>query len=261
MFSPTVFALFYDSDDDFEFPPTELPDFDPPDEDSSEEDIPEGGITTITEHPHHVSVRTFNVHVCAGSLITPTTALTSARPIEEFNPSEYSVLAGSSVHSGDSNAQIRRLKRILRHPEYNELFNFNNIALLYWERPMQLGATVRAIALPQQFSPVPYGRNGTITGWGLLNNSPARRLKAATVPLLSDSKCNSILDAPLTSDMLCAREAPGGIGSGEGDFGAALVVNGVQIGISSWGYGYDGPGYPGVYTKVANFSFWIRDNL
>lgn len=200
--------------------------------------------------------------MCAGSLLTPTRALTTARPFEEFPlPSQYSVLAGSSVRSGDSNALIRELDRVLRHPDYDEDFHFNKIALLYWEQPLQFGATIRAIKLPNQFNLFPYGRNGTITGWGSFIKSPAHALKAATVPLLSYSICNSIFGTTMDPDMLCAGEAAGGIGTCEGDFGAPLVVNGIQIGVSSREYGNDKPGYPGVYVQVANFGNWIRDNL
>ncbi|KYQ49531.1 Chymotrypsin-1 [Trachymyrmex zeteki] len=44
------------------------------------------------------------------------------------------------------------------------------------------------------------------------------------------------------------------------DFGAPLVVNGVQIGIASFGNSCNA-GEPDVYTRVGSFLSWINENL
>lgn len=43
----------------------------------------------------------------------------------------------------------------------------------------------------------------------------------------------------------------------KGDHGGALVVNGVQVGISSWGF-CGGANRPSVFTRVATEMNWIR---
>ena len=52
----------------------------------------------------------------------------------------------------------------------------------------------------------------------------------------------------------------GGADSCQGDSGGPLFVRstGIQVGITSWGYGCAAPGYPGVYTEVSFFTEWVR---
>ena len=46
----------------------------------------------------------------------------------------------------------------------------------------------------------------------------------------------------------------------QGDSGSALIANGTQIGIVSFGRPC-AVGYPDVYTRVSSFEPWIRANL
>uniref|UniRef100_A0A8C5RPX9 Peptidase S1 domain-containing protein n=1 Tax=Laticauda laticaudata TaxID=8630 RepID=A0A8C5RPX9_LATLA len=39
--------------------------------------------------------------------------------------------------------------------------------------------------------------------------------------------------------------------------GGGLVCNGCMFGIISWGHSCASPGYPGIYTAMANFQKWI----
>ena len=54
----------------------------------------------------------------------------------------------------------------------------------------------------------------------------------------------------VTDRMICAGDT--GKDSCQGDSGGAISVGGAQVGIVSWGYGCAEPGYPGVYTNIAN---------
>lgn len=58
--------------------------------------------------------------------------------------------------------------------------------------------------------------------------------------------------------MLCAGYPQGGRGACAGDTGGALVANGRQVGVFSWGRGCTTTNFPFVYTRVSTYVNWIR---
>jgi trypsin len=44
----------------------------------------------------------------------------------------------------------------------------------------------------------------------------------------------------------------------QGDSGGPIFVNGVVVGITSYGYGCADPDYAGVYTRVSSYVGWIQ---
>lgn len=141
--------------------------------------------------------------------------------------------------------------------------NVNDVALLYWEEPLSLGVTVQPIAIPPQDTPVPYEENSNVTGWGLTKEggSSSAILTVVTVPLISNEDCNKAYNGIVSDDMLCAGLPKGGRDACNGDSGSPLTVDGVQLGVVSWGKGCARPGFPGVYARVAYFTDWILGNL
>jgi trypsin len=47
----------------------------------------------------------------------------------------------------------------------------------------------------------------------------------------------------------------------KGDSGGPILVNGVQVGITSFGNGCADPKYAGVYTRVSTYLGWIQTTM
>jgi secreted trypsin-like serine protease len=108
-----------------------------------------------------------------------------------------------------------------------------------------------------------------ITGWGATAESGpgsggSASLMAGSVPIFNINACaNAYASAgdfvdPAT--MVCAGYADGGVDSCFGDSGgpmqAPLLGGGYRlVGLTSWGEGCAEPGFPGVYTRVADPTF------
>lgn len=237
-------------------------------DESVDDKIIGGDETTIDKHPHQVTVRHLGFHICGGSILTLTRALTAAGCLQQRNPpSSYGIYAGSTRRDthGESNQQRRSISRFLRHPLYNPILNTNDIALLIWVQPLTLSPTVRPIRLPRQNAAVSYGRTAVVTGWGLtregVSNSIADRLRAVSLPIVTMEVCNRNYGGRITPDMVCAGLPEGGRGTCVGDNGGPLVFNGVQVGVVSWGRGCGRPNFPTVFARVPSFITWIRQNL
>lgn len=100
-------------------------------------------------------------------------------------------------------------------------------------------------------------------------------MKYTRLPIITNEQCNAAYPGRIAENMLCAggvagRSACRGkdhffiinfllllFSSFKGDFGGALVVNGVQIGVASWGF-CGTVNRPNVFTRISTEVNWIR---
>ncbi|EFX66765.1 hypothetical protein DAPPUDRAFT_262644 [Daphnia pulex] len=122
------------------------------------------------------------------------------------------------------------------------------------------GQTTKKTALLRAFSTYA-NQVATIAGWGTtsLGGSLSNVLLKATVTIQDNTVCASQYGNFVGADMLCAS-APGK-DTCQGDSGGPILVNGVQVGITSYGNGCADPKYAGVYTRVSNYVSWIQTTM
>lgn len=113
------------------------------------------------------------------------------------------------------------------------------------------------------------------------------RLQCLDVPIVDEQVCQNAYPGMITRRMMCAGYMDGGRDAcnvslrvfvndmnaccapthvhsacvRQGDSGSPLVCSGEVHGLVSWGQGCAQPNYPGVYVKVCEYLYWIRDIL
>ena len=205
----------------------------------------------------------YRSHFCGGSVLEARWIVTAAHCVVDMTPEKIAVTAGTNALGvGGSRVNVRRL---IVHTKYDRKTQDGDIALVELFTPLALGENIRPIGLADSPDGVAVGTPLTVLGWGATKEggSTVRNLRYVDVPLVDRLECNRPIayDGQISSNMLCAGVATGGLDSCQGDSGGSLSVNAAStprlIGVVSWGEGCAQPNKYGVYTNVANYAGWV----
>ncbi|MDQ7016384.1 MAG: trypsin-like serine protease [Gammaproteobacteria bacterium] len=229
-----------------------------------------GGTPSVAgAYPWMVSLQDNLGHFCGGSLIADRWVLTAAHCTFDFNntplpASQLHVAIGINMLDSVTPNQLITVKAIHIHPDYtHNSGSDSDIALL--ELSQTSSQTPTLTATPSLMTQVAVATPLRVMGWGVLqeNGRASNTLQEVDLPLVSQSSCNQSYGGGITDNMLCAGFAAGGKDSCQGDSGGPLLYqnNGVwhQVGVVSFGNGCAQAGFPGVYTRVANYESWIKE--
>ena len=242
-------------------------------------------VKNASQYPWIVSIKNTITggHFCGGSLIDQQWVLTAAHCMEDVTANNIKATVGEYDLSSVPETTATSIDKIIIHPDFNSASLDNDIALIKLSTPV----TNTTIATLSKLETADFTAVDTITstaiGWGSTAGfSPNEKvdpiypsiLNVVSLPLLSTDTCESKLNlstdksAPFTNNMVCAGDTVnGGLDSCQGDSGGPLVVESIdqnetqQIGIVSFGFGCGDSDNPGVYTKVANYTEWINNQI
>ncbi|KAF2899492.1 hypothetical protein ILUMI_06683 [Ignelater luminosus] len=211
----------------------------------------------IEDHPYQLSIEFGNVHFCGASLIRPKVAVTAAHCLEEVGGDNtyLSVRAGSSlVHEG---GQVANILEIYDHPKFDTDIGDYDVSVILLDQSFVLGAGVQTIPLQPVNEEIPTGTVATVTGWGTLHEKGPYpdKLQQVQVAKIEFSKCVELYshhNRTVADTMVCFGFIKGGKDTCEGDSGGPLVINGMLVGLVSWGLGCAQPNQPGLYTKISH---------
>ncbi|KAG5885760.1 hypothetical protein JTB14_031197 [Gonioctena quinquepunctata] len=218
-----------------------------------------GQNTDIYLHPWQVSVQFNNYHFCGGFLISNIWVVTAAHCVTQGFDTHLNIRAGSTTWR--TGGQSVPVSSFIVHPNYTD--NNNDIALMRLAEPVTVG-NASAAALPAAGQEVATGASVSVTGWGALGEHLAGSLilQEVVVPALSRDDCRGLYSTSvITTQMFCAGEVgDGGKDACQGDSGGPAAVDGVVVGVISWGRGCARPQSPGVYTQISAVRDWITQN-
>ncbi|XP_014471749.1 PREDICTED: serine protease 53-like [Dinoponera quadriceps] len=208
----------------------------------------------IGKYPYQVSLKYFDSHTCGGSIIDNRNILTAAHCIEKKYLQSLKVHAGTNFQNETGDVYLAESVSI--HANYSGVKFINDIGLIHLKTPIEFNTKVQPIQLTT--SNVDNGPC-KLSGWGTTNGdrSASNNLQEIDLQLYPYEKCRVAYNF-LQKNHICTLTK---IGEGAcfGDSGGPLIVDGVQVGIVSFGR-LCAFGFPDVYTRVYSFRNWIAEN-
>ncbi|GAA3528958.1 S1 family peptidase [Streptomyces osmaniensis] len=221
-----------------------------------------GSTTTTSAYPFMMQITDASQNqFCGGTLVSATKVVTAAHCMVGESNSSVRVVGGRTYLNG-TNGTVRRVSDIWIHPDYQDVTQGNDVAVLTLSTSMSY--TPASYVDSSDTGVYAAGTTARILGWGTTSSggSSSNQLRTATVPTVADSSCASSYGSDfIASDMVCAGYTSGGVDTCQGDSGGPLLIGGVLAGITSWGEGCAQAGHPGVYTRLTTFSDEVTEQV
>lgn len=159
------------------------------------------------------------------------------------------------------------VEEISIHPKFSFIFfDGYDVSVLKLKTNLTYSQTIQPVKLPVPIassSDTSFldGSIATLAGWGAVKDisfDMSKQLMTVNLPIVPHEQCvKDLPDDGINMREICAGTTQGGKDACLGDSGGPLTINGVQIGVVSWGRGCAQPNKPGIYASL--FAKELRD--
>ncbi|KAF7267629.1 chymotrypsin-like isoform X2 [Rhynchophorus ferrugineus] len=219
--------------------------------------------------PYQVAIKTIindREILCGGSLIKTNKVLTAAWCVSGADSVE--VILGAHNISEVEETQVRlNSSTFVIHEEYDPDTHLNDIAIVVLPEEVALTDAIQLIATPSLGDILKSYSDelGQVAGWGRFDDSsPAysdvlRRIQATIIPNIA---CTVPYLFSIQPYQICLTGVQFRQNICLGDSGSPLIADNIQVGIASYGSDFGcSAGFPGVYTRLTSFYFWLETHV
>ncbi|XP_059936064.1 coagulation factor VII [Mesoplodon densirostris] len=233
-----------------------------------------GHVCPKGECPWQAMLKLNGALLCGGSLLDTVWVVSAAHCFDRLSSwrNLTAVLGEHDLSQDEGDEQERQVAQVIIPDKYVRGKTDHDLALLRLARPVALGDHVAPLCLPERAfaeGTLAFVRFSAVSGWGQLleRGATALRLMAVHVPRLLTQDCRQQSrrrpGGPVVTDnMFCAGYTDGSKDACKGDSGGphATPFRGTWYltGIVSWGEGCAAAGHFGVYTRVSQYTAWLR---
>ncbi|NP_001166068.1 serine protease 123 precursor [Nasonia vitripennis] len=202
---------------------------------------------------------------CGASIIGKRYILTAAHCVSGQKTKEMKIVVGTISRLDYKNGVEYGVIGYETHPDFRYpsiVAPINDIALIRLAKDIEYNERIQPVRLATKDDEKNL-KSAVLTGWGSLKYMGASpvTLQEINLEFMDQDKCAekwlSYKKVTIVENNICTH-SPKGEGACNGDSGGPLVVDGVQIGVVSFGGMPCGRGVPDVFTRVSSYLDWIN---